>query len=95
MPIYVAIPLKSDTDPLKQSVERNISAENRYELQANSGWLINFSGTTIELTNHLEITGQHKGEQSPVGSAIVIPVSNYYGRGPSDMWEWLKTRMEL
>lgn len=94
MTVYIAIPLRADVTPLKNSVEHNISPEDRYELQADSGWLINFNGTTIELTNHLKITGQNAGELSPVGSALVIPVSNYYGRGPSDMWEWIKIRME-
>lgn len=95
MPVYIAIPLKTDTQPLRSAVENSISHESRYELQADSGWLIHFNGTTIELTNHLGITGQETGEASHVGSAIVIPITNYYGRGPTDMWEWLKLRMEL
>lgn len=94
MPVYIAIPLIPDSKQLKQAIESTIPNDNWYELQANSGWLVNFSGTTIELTNHIGITGQAPGESSTVGSAIVIPVTNYYGRGPTDMWEWLKTRME-
>jgi hypothetical protein len=95
MPVYIAIPLRTDSQPLRAAVEKTIAHESRYELQADSGWLIHFSGTTIELTNHLGITGQDPGDQSPVGSAIVIPITNYYGRGPTDMWEWLKIRMEI
>jgi len=94
MPVYIAIPLITDSKPLKQAVESTLPNESRYELQADSGWLIHFSGTTIELTNHLGITGQEHGEPSPVGSAMVVPITNYYGRGPTDMWEWLKIRME-
>jgi hypothetical protein len=94
MPVYLAIPLIEDSAPLKTAAEKTIPVDSRYELQANSGWLIHFTGTTIELTNHLGITGQQKGDPSPVGSAMVIPITSYYGRGPTDMWEWLKIRME-
>lgn len=94
MPVYLAIPLIEDSTPLKTATEKNIPVDSRYELQADSGWLIHYSGTTVELTNHLGITGQQKGIASPVGSALVVPITTYYGRGPTDMWEWLKTRME-
>jgi len=95
MPVYIAIPLIADSNPLKTAIESTLPSESRYELQADSGWLIHFSGTTIELTNHIGITGQEPGEASKVGSALVVPITTYYGRGPSDMWEWLKTRMEI
>jgi len=94
MPVYLAIPLIADSAPLKEATERTIASDSRYELQADSGWLIHFSGTTVELTNHLGITGQEKGQISHVGSAMVIPITSYYGRGPTDMWEWLRIRME-
>jgi hypothetical protein len=57
-------------------------------------WLLKYDGTTVELSNFLEITGQQKGIQSPIGSVVVIPIATYYGRGPGDMWEWLKIRLE-
>jgi hypothetical protein len=95
MPIYLALPLLQDSGPLDRAVTQYISSpSDRYQLQSDRGWLIKFSGTTVELSNHIKITGQPQGMPSPVGSAIVIPVSGYYGRGPSDMWEWLKTRLE-
>lgn len=95
MPVYAVIPLKPASDDLNASVERNIvEASSRHKLQANRGWLVKFDGTSVDLSNKLEITGQPSGVISPVGSAIVIPVSGYYGRGPTEMWEWLKARME-
>jgi len=94
MPTYIAIPLKNDSSPLNKAVERHILEHDRYKLHADRGWLIEFEGTTVELSHKLEITGQPKGELSPVGSAILVPVSSYYGRGASEMWEWLKTRLE-
>ena len=94
MPIYLAIPLATSNAPLNASVESKVAAPDRCKLQNDRGWLIKFDGTTIELSNHLLITGQSKGVSSPIGSALVTPISGYYGRGPTDMWEWLKTRFE-
>jgi hypothetical protein len=95
MPIYIAVPLTPESTALDTAVEQRIvNPANRHRLQSNRGWLIKYEGTTIELSNHLQITGQEKGESSSVKSTIVVPVTGYYGRGPTDMWEWLKTRFE-
>ena len=95
MAIYIAVPLTASSDPLNNAVESSIaSPTDRYKLQAERGWLIKFDGTSVELSNHIGLTGRKQGETSLIGSAIIIPVSGYYGRGPTDMWEWLKTRLE-
>lgn len=94
MPIYLAIPLTADSSALNSAVSTNIAESNRHKLQAERGWLIKFDGTSIELSNHLHITGQEAGIPSPIGASMVTPISGYYGRGPTDMWEWLKTRFE-
>lgn len=95
MAIYIVTPLTNSSTALNKAVEDTILlASDKYKLQSDRGWLISFEGTTVELSNHIGLTGQPQGETSPIGSAIVIPVTAYYGRGPSDMWEWLKTRLE-
>lgn len=95
MPIYIAVPLAPTSAPLDAAVTKNIESKaDKYKLQNDRGWLIRFDGTTVELSNKLEITGQAEGAKSPVGSAIVVPVTSYFGRGPTDMWEWIKTRLE-
>lgn len=94
MPIYLAIPLIPESTALDAAVANHIPEKNRFKLQADRGWLIKFEGTTVELSNALTVTGHEKGEHSLVGSTLITPVSNYYGIGPADMWEWLKTRIE-
>lgn len=94
MSIFLAISLSGNTEKLNDSVARNIENANRFHLQSDKGWLIDFDGTTKELCNKLEITGQKEGEKSKVGSALVVPFSSYYGRGSMDMWDWLRTRFE-
>ncbi len=94
---YIVIPLtknSANTTALNVLIERDIGTDVRHRLQADAGWLIQFDGTTKELSDKLTITGQKPGEPSPVGPAIIAPISGYYGRGPTDMWEWLKIRFE-
>lgn len=95
MAIYLISPLTERSDLLDAAVERQIAAPtDRYRLPAGRGWLIRFPGTSVELSNHVGITGQAEGAPALLGSALVIPVTAYYGRGPTEMWEWLKTRFE-
>jgi hypothetical protein len=95
MPVYLVTPLSTTTDALNAAVEQAISNQaDRYRLPADRGWLIRYSGTSVELSNQVGITGQAPGEPPAIGSAMVLPVTAYYGRGPTDMWEWIKTRFE-
>jgi hypothetical protein len=95
MSIYIAVPLTTSSTALNEAVEATIASHSdRYKLQSDRGWLIRFDGTSVELSNHIGLTGQEQGQPSLIGSAIIVPVSGYYGRGPTDMWEWLKTRLE-
>lgn len=96
MPVYIVTPLTATSDALNQAVESYIeSPADRYKLQADRGWLIRFDGTSIELSDKLRITGKEsEGISFPISAAIVVPISSYWGRGPTDMWEWLKTRIE-
>lgn len=94
MAVYIAVPLTTTSTALNSAVVQHIDQHDRYQLQSERGWLIKFNGTSIELSNHIGLTGQETGAPSPIGSAIIVPVSTYYGRGPGDMWEWIKTRLE-
>lgn len=92
MPVFVVVPLAADVTRLDDAVMSTIGATNRHQLQNGRGWLVQFSGTSVELSNHIGITGQAEGQSSATGSAMVAPISSYYGRGPNDMWEWLSLK---
>lgn len=94
MPIFQVTPLASNHQAVDDAVQAGFDAKDRHQLPNLAGWLVRHDGTTVEVSSHLEITGQPKGERSPVGATLVILVGSYFGRGPSDLWEWLKTRFE-
>ena len=94
MPIFQVTPLSNNHDAVEGAVVGGFEAKDRHQLPNSAGWLVRHPGTTIEVSNHLGITGQVKGEPSQTGATLVSLVGSYYGRGPSDLWEWLKTRFE-
>ena len=94
MPIYQITPLSNNKETVKTAVEGGFAPEDRHQLPHEAGWLVRHKGTTVEVSSHMGVTGQPKGEPSPVGATLVTLVAAYYGRGPSDLWEWMKTRFE-
>lgn len=53
-----------------------------------SGFMVSYNGTSKELSNVLGIT------EGTSGTAVVASISSYYGRAPTDIWDWVKTRWE-
>ncbi|MGH6818523.1 MAG: hypothetical protein ACREC1_07105 [Methylovirgula sp.] len=47
-------------------------------------WFVLFDATSQELAEKLGIRDARNG------TGVVTPITNYSGRGPTDMWEWLK-----
>lgn len=94
MPIFLVTPLARNFSAVKEAISKAGDAADWMELQNQAGFLVSFKGTSIELSNLIGITSADRGQPSTLGSAMVTTVASYYGRGPTDMWEWLKTRFE-
>jgi hypothetical protein len=54
---------------------------------AGSAWFIVSEGTAKDISDKLAIT------DGPV-NGLVVAVSGYYGRAPSNIWEWLAARVK-
>ena len=95
MPIYQVTPLAKNAPAIAGAVREHIDEGDYYELANSAGWLVKFKGTTVELSHKLGITSPAlPPAPSTLGSTMVVAITSYYGRGPTDMWEWLKTRFE-
>lgn len=51
-------------------------------------WLVIAEGTAKDVSDTLGITG------GTLGSAVVVSASGYFGRAPSNIWEWLAAKMK-
>jgi hypothetical protein len=50
-------------------------------------WIIAANGTSQDVSDRLGVTAGN------TGTAIVVSVSGYYGRAPTNIWEWMASRM--
>lgn len=80
MPIFAVIAIR---DPSKIKERLDSLSPDSYPV-TDSAWLATFDGTTDQFADRL---GVRHGE---TGTGLVLPVRNYSGRGPADMWEWLE-----
>jgi hypothetical protein len=60
----------------------------------NNEWLISAQGTAKEISDRLGVTDQPPGQPTRAGNAMIFSMQNYYGRASSDIWEWIKTKVE-
>jgi hypothetical protein len=51
-------------------------------------WLVSASATAKEVSDQLGISDGKNG------SAIVLRVTSYYGRAPTNIWEWIAQKLE-
>jgi hypothetical protein len=57
-------------------------------------WLVYSKETTKQLTDTLGITSEGGKKKGDTGSAIVLAISSYWGIANTDMWGWMKVKME-
>lgn len=92
MAIYLITPLARNSDAVRTALNACFQPADWLELQGRAGWFVSYPGTSVELSAELGIT---PADNTPkLGSVLITSVGSYYGRGPTPMWEWLKTRFE-
>ncbi|HEY1836390.1 MAG TPA: hypothetical protein VGG36_01935 [Rhizomicrobium sp.] len=80
--IFVVI-ATSNSQKIAEALETTASDGGHYLIKEGT-WFAQFDGTSQELAEKLGI------RDASNGTGVVTPVSNYSGRGATDMWEWLK-----
>jgi hypothetical protein len=57
-------------------------------------WLVSGTGTAIDVCTKLKIYDANDPNGQPSGLAIVFATSGYFGRAPSNIWDWIKVKLE-
>jgi hypothetical protein len=81
-----------DPPKMKNAVE-SVFPDDHFDI-GHSEWLISSKGTTKEVSDKLGVTHTASDNTSGAGSAIIFSVENYFGRAPTNIWEWIKTKAE-
>jgi hypothetical protein len=84
--VYFVIAL---TEALKvgERLKGLIPDDDRYEL-GNDKWMVAYDGPAQDLA---EKAGVRSGEER-VGTGLVLPVTTYSGRAPSNLWDWFRRK---
>lgn len=70
---------------LSSAIERQFPGE---FIEVGSGqWFVVASGTAKDVSDRLGISA------GTVGSGIVVASSGYFGRAPSNVWEWIAAKV--
>jgi hypothetical protein len=57
-------------------------------------WLISTTGTASEVTKKIGVYDPAAPQAPFTGNAIVFSTNGYFGRAPSNVWEWIKAKLE-
>jgi hypothetical protein len=57
-------------------------------------WLVSASGTAAEIAARLGIVDLANPQAPTLGTGIVFSTSGYFGRAPTNIWEWIKAKLE-
>jgi hypothetical protein len=88
-PGLFAILGQSNFDQIGAALASKYTGE--YLQLAHGQWLLAAPGkTTKEISDALGISSE-----SSIGTAVIVAFSNYYGRANPQIWEWLKSRLEV
>lgn len=95
MPLFLVTPLGHNYDQIGLAVRKAFAESGDwFEVQSRAGYLVNYRGTSVELSHLLKITSEDPQATDLVGPALITSVGSYYGRAATTMWEWMKSRLE-
>ena len=88
MTIFLVIP-SSDAGPIQKALEDH-KAQHHLDFTSlpKNGYFVSYNGTSEELSNLIGIS------DGSSGTGVIVAVSSYYGRAPTTLWEWVKSRWE-
>lgn len=84
--IYFVTALRN-APAVRERVREIISDENRFEL-AEDRWVVVYEGSAQELAEAAGI----RGGEAPIGTGLVMSMTTYAGRAPTDLWDWLRSK---
>lgn len=86
MSIFVVVPT-ADSAGIKKALERHKELkEIDYIDLPKDGFLVSYSGTSQELSGLIGIS------DGSSGTGIVAAISSYFGRAPTNIWDWVQSR---
>jgi hypothetical protein len=61
---------------------------------SDTSYLISAAGTAADVSARLGVFDSNKPLEPPTGNAVIIAMSTYWGRAPTETWAWIRTKLE-
>jgi hypothetical protein len=87
MTIFVVIRVQNP-DSMRKAITSKFPLDH-FDL-GNNEWLVSGKGTAKGISDKLGVTS----DPNSAGTAIVFSMDGYFGRAPSNIWDWIKTKAE-
>lgn len=86
-----AVMLPTPSQPLTEAIKRLFP--NDHLAISETQYLISAAGTALDLSAKLGVYDP-KDPAKTIGNAVIFATSSYFGRAPTTIWEWIKTKLE-
>lgn len=87
MTVFVVLP-KAHSPDLERRLKNAFTPDNIYKIN-DVQWLVSAELTARQVTEKIDLLADHT-----LPSTVVFSINNYFGRHNSDLWEWIKLKME-
>jgi len=87
-----AILMPSPQPAIAEAIKRHYP--NDYLYVTDTQYLISANGTAIDVSAKLGIYDPRNPTAPAAGSAIVFATSAYFGRAATNIWDWIKAKLE-
>jgi hypothetical protein len=83
-----AVLLPAENPKLVAAIKGKFPDTDHYEITSTQ-YMISAKGTAQQISGILGVS-----DEKPVGSAVILAIAGYWGRASSDLWEWMRVKME-
>jgi hypothetical protein len=86
--ILLPVPQPAVVEAIKKAFPNDCLSVN--EMQ----WLVSTAGTASDVSAKIGVYDPKNPTALPTGTAVVFSTNGYFGRAPTNIWEWIKTKLE-
>ena len=91
MALFVVVALHNSAPAIGKNIAEGFP-DNFYEVEEDKWFVATTLVTAKQVSDKLGITTDDKLPAPPILTGIVIRIGGYFGRGSTDMWEWIAAK---
>jgi hypothetical protein len=86
-----AVLLPIENPKLTDIIKNKFPEPDHYQITSTQ-WLVSAKGTAKQVSDTLGVSAKEKEDR--MGSAVILAISSYWGVASTELWDWIKAKME-